>query len=183
MERQEKTQDWKDSERPGQFGKSRNQKIFDYNMKYAPGNWKLAWKWQNDFIEHDLVLQIYEDAYYLDSFNREERWFQLINNACNVYDNVLEDVESGLSYEMQKYSSTHLQDIAIRRVLFRRGLEFKGQELIQIKGKNKDWKDFSPGFVKFHLPEFIEQPPITSWWMKDSIEDFYQSNKHLMIRK
>jgi len=113
---------------------------------------------------------------------------KFINEAKNVYDIEEKDIESGFDYSKQQGNATHLQDIAIRRVVMRRGWKFKGKKLIQIRlgkeVKNKDWaNELDPGRLQFHLPELIKKPNLKGWWDKDSVEDFYQSNKILQIKK
>jgi len=79
--------------------------------------------------------------------------------------------------------ATHLQDIAIRRVVERRDWKFHGSELVQIRGDTTLWGSrLDPGKVPFHRPELIVSPPLVSWWNKNSIEDFYQSNKFLQVK-
>ena len=173
---------WVAIERPGYSGNRRDERIRTYNDRYGIGNWRLVWQWGSDRIDQPLTCQLYEDAYYADSFNREGLWRELQRTAREVYDHTEADIASGLDYRIQTGSATHLQDIAIRRVFFRRGWPFQGTELVQIRSKAGWGKHLSPGKVSFHLPEMIAQPPISGWWDAASIEDFYQSNKLLETR-
>lgn len=175
---------WKTAERPGYFGKKRDKIYKSYNKKYGEGNWKIAWKWHDQIIDYLTACQIYEDGYYADSFKREGLWKELTSAAKNVYDYEEQDVESGLDYLIQKANATHLQDIAIRRVVLRRGWEFKGDKLIQIRSHSVYWgENLSPGRVPFQLPELIVTPHLNGWWDNSSIEDFWQSNKTLQIKE
>jgi hypothetical protein len=174
---------WQTIERPGYFGKERDEKIRAYDDRFGKGNWKIAWEWNGEAVGFDIACQIYEDGYYADSFQREKLWRELIEKARDVYDIEEQDVKSGLDYRIQKGRATHLQDIAIRRVVLRRGWRFEGDELIQIRSHSTYWGDkLSPGRVRFHLPERIVVPHLEAWWDYDSVEDFYQSNKVIQAR-
>lgn len=175
---------WKTIERPGYLGKNRDATFEKYDREYGQENWRIAWKWGKSVIDYGIACQIYEDGYYTDSFRREDLWLELISEAKNVYDYSKEDTKSGLDYIVQEGPATHIQDIAIRRVVLKRGWEFKGKKLIQIRSQSKYWGEkLSPGKVLFHLPELIVVPHLEGWWDFNSIEDFYQSNKILQTKK
>lgn len=174
---------WETLNRPGFSGRKRDQKIAQWNESYGNGNWKLAWFWGDNVIGPSMTYQLYEDAYYHDSQNREELWKKLISVAKDVYDHTLSNIESKLDYFHQEGKATHLQDIAIRRVVLRRGWGFQGNEYVQIRSQSSYWgEQLSPGKVSFHLPEMIVDPRIKWWWDHNSIEDFYQSNKVLQVK-
>jgi len=173
---------WKTVERPGYFGERKHELLKSYDEKYGRGKWRIAWKWKDEFIDFEKACLLYEEAYFADSFKRESLWQELISKASDVYDNDISNVHSRFDYTKQETTATHIQDIAIRRVVKRRGWDFRGEELIQIRSDNKYWGDkLNPSGVGFHLPDLIEEPHIEGWWKKDSVEDFYQSNKVLQI--
>jgi len=173
---------WKTIERPGHFGKNRDEVFNQYNEKYGKDNWRLIWSWNGEFIDYITACKIYEDSYYNDSFKREGLWKELTSVAKEVYDHEESNVESGLDYLVQNGNATHLQDIAIRSVILRRGWKFEGDKLTQIRSHKTYWgNNLSPGKVSFHLPELIISPHLESWWDYNSVEDFYQSNKFLQI--
>jgi len=175
--------EWTDLRRPGFLGKDRDKILAELNTQYGKDYWRFAWKFNQERLSFLLACQIYEDAYFMDSINREDLWTKLRREAKNVYDHQESNILSGFDYTIQEGKASHLQDIAIRRIFLRRGWEFEGNELIQIRSHNGFWgKELSPGKVVFHLPELIESPPLKGWWNKNSIEDFYQSNKYLQIR-
>ena len=174
-----------DVERPGYFGKERSRTFASYDQEYGRGNWRLTWKWGNlelDFMDACLV---YEDGYYHDSFKREDVWRRLQRAAKDVYDIEERDIHSKCNYRIQQGRAVHIQDIAIRRVFRRRGWEFEGDDLIQIRHeKSCLGNELSPGAVPFHEPEMIKEPHIVLYWCKDNtVEVFYQSNKTLQVRK
>jgi hypothetical protein len=108
----------------------------------------------------------------------------LTDIAKDVWDSSESDIESGLDYTIQKGKATHIQDIAIRNVASIRGFEFKGNDLIQIRSHKTYWgEQFSPGKIRLHLPSLIISPREAGWWDINSVEDFYQSNKVLQIKK
>ena len=176
---------WKITERPGQSGINKDKLEEEWNFKYGVNNWKKAWQFNEEIIDQILAFQLCEDAYYADSFQRENIWKKLISEVKEVYDMLPEEVESGFDYSKQ-HKFTRFHDICIRRVIFRRGWKFQGEKIIQIRfnKENNDWysENFDPGKVKFHLPELIINPNLKGWWNKDSVEDFYQSNKVLLTK-
>ena len=176
--------DWVTISRSGYFGDKRDELIKKYNDKYREGDWRIAWLWNEKALTKEQAYLIYEDAYYADSFRREDLWMKLASIAKDVYDIEERDIESGLDYLIQKGPATHLQDISIRRVVLRRGWEFEGDKLVKIRNHKFYWgEQLSPGRVPFHLPEKIVEPHIEGWWDSNSIEDFYQSNKVLQIKE
>jgi len=176
--------EWENLERPGFFGNKRDEIYRKYNEKYGLNNWRIMWQWGTLIVPNTFAYSIYEDAYYWDSHKREKLWKELISVAKDVYDNNISNINSSLDYLVQECESTHLQDIAIRRVVGRKGWKFKGNELVQIRSHSAYFGEkLSPGKVPFHLPKLIVNPRLESWWDKDSIEDFYQSNKILQIKK
>lgn len=176
---------WKIIEQqPGQAGKERDRLCETYDNTYGAGNWRIAWQWGADVVEKEVAYQIYEDGYYHDSFTRAELWGELTAAASEVFDIDVSDIDSGLDYLVQNESATHLQDIAIRRVVLRRGWQFEGDGLVQIRGRKGYFgKLLSPGKVPFHRPELIVVPHLKGWWDENSVEDWYQSNKVLQIRE
>jgi hypothetical protein len=174
--------EWKVVDQPGFFGNKRFEKIARYNIDYGEDNWKIAWKWNDRWLENSDAHTIYTQAYFYDSISRESLWKKLLKRASDVYDNSESNVDSGTDFAMQENQSVHLQDIAIRKVLEMRDWEFQGGELVQIRN-HKQWggRNFSPGKVAFHMPDYIAERRVIGWWDKDSIEDFYQSNKFLLV--
>lgn len=177
--------EWKTVKRPGPIGERKDELFREWDLLYGRGNWRLGWIWGRKVIGKKEAYQIYEDGYYHDSIRRRDLWKGLRAEAKDVYDIEERDVESGLDYSVQNGPAVHLQDIAIRRVLLRRGWEFEGKKLIQIRSKRGYYGDLlSPGAVQFHLPEMITEPPFEkSWWEWNSVEDFYQRQKVLQVRK
>lgn len=177
-------EEWTTLGTPGYFGKKRDRKYAEYDTQYGKGNWRIMWDWNGEAIPYTFECQLYEDAYYNDSFERELEWVGLIKVANEVYDIEPLDIESGLDYLVQKGPATHIQDIAVRRVVKRRGWKFEGSEPVQVRsGKGGIGEMFSPGVVKFHMPELIVNPQLKGWWGKDTVEAQYQSNKILQKRK
>jgi len=172
--------EWEIVERPGFFGKKRDEIFRQYDEKFGKDNWRIAWQWNREIIPFIAACRVYEEGYYFDSFKRENLWIELAAAARDVYDHQESDVESGLDYLVQKGIATHLQDIAIRNVMSRREFKFKGDRLIQIRSHSEYWgQNLSPGKVPCHMSELIVVPHLKGWWDNNSVEDFYQSNKVL----
>jgi hypothetical protein len=170
-------------ERPGYIGRKKEEKHAQWNKKYGEGNWKFIWRWGEILIGFEQACRIYEDAYYHDSFKREPLWKDLFSKAKDFFDNAESNVNSGLDYKIQEAYSTHIQDIAIRNVAWRRGWKMKGNRLIKVRGPESKGHELMPGKVRFHLPELIERPNLLpSWAEPNSTEAFYQNNRWLVIK-
>jgi hypothetical protein len=176
---------WRTVERPGYFGKKRDEVYKQFDEKFGKENSRIMWQWNGNTIPFIVACQIYEDGYYADSFRREKVWKELASIAKDVYDHQESDVKSGLDYLVQNGNAMHLQDIAVRRVMLRRGYKFEGYILVQIRDHKEYWgQTLSPGKIPFHLPELIVVPHLgLKWWDYNSIEDFWQSNKILQIKE
>jgi len=178
------TNEWKIISYPGYSGKAKGSQDKNRDKLYGSGNWKSAFAWGNSIIDRKFALQLYEDAYYNFFRNNLEQLDWLCENACDVYDNALSNVDSGFDYSIQETNSTHLQDIAVRNVLLRLGRTFNGNRLIEIRGKDSEGYRFNPGRVPFHMPDMIKHRENNPEWIDPgSIEDFWQSNKVLVVQK
>lgn len=177
---------WETVERPGQFGRRRDQRRAEYDVRYGQGGWRIVWRIGRRLGSFAEAAMVYEDAYYQFLRDNPAVLAELANGASEVYDNDLSNIGSGLDYLRQESNLDHLQDIAIRRVLVRLGEEFRGREPLQIRhsvGRHPLSMVLSPGHVPFHRPEWIIQPELVLWWAEPgSVESFYQSNKLLQRR-
>lgn len=182
---------WKAVERPGYFGRRRDEKIAAFDAKFGKGNWKLVWLWGDldayqyfEFFE--ACRSFYEESYLKYLKDRPDD----INFICTFgqcYDNAVSNTQSGLDYMVQEAYSTHIQDIAIRNVLRRLGRWFEGptDKLLQIRSKDSEGFRFGPGNVPFYAPSKIgngQGSLCPTWANEGSVEDFWQSNKWLMAR-
>lgn len=179
-------QEWQTIGRPGYLGKHRDEMFIGWTNQYGEGNWRLEWKVGKLFVGFLGVCALYEDAYFKFLGENPEVLEQLIVEASDVYDDESTNVRSVFDYMCQETGRTHIQDIAIRRVVLRMGLWFEGSELIRIrqgKGLHPLSITLSPGIVPFHRPDMIKQPELEGgWWRPGSVESFYQSNRFLQIK-
>lgn len=154
-------------------------KVTDFVVS-QPGMFKARLYGQR-VISTEESLQLYEDSYY--GFLRDSPdvldW--LVKTASDVYDNSPTNVHSGLDYSVQEAPSRHLQDIAVRRSLDRLGKSFKGDHLVEIRGKDSEGYVLNPGRVPFVDPDRILSPRREGWWKPGSVEDFWQSCKMLYL--
>ncbi len=172
---------WKPILRPGSFADKRDEIFKRYDATYGADNWGIGWIWNGEIIPYDKVCKLYEDAYLADSFKRKEIWEELRSIAYDVYDDNESNVASGRDYTIQETDSTHIQDIAVRNVFFRRGWDFEGDKLVQIRSSSSDvGRHLSPGKVPFHKPEYLVGY-IDGWWDKGSVEAMYQVHKVLVV--
>jgi len=177
-------EDWILDERPGYLGKYRNEFYARWNNLYGRDNWRLVWKFGEGLVDFIGACAIYEDAYFEFLKQNPKVLKQLVDEAADVFDDAPSNTNSYLDYNLQETERTHIQDIAIRRCVVRRGLRFKGHELIQIRDKEGNHPlsmILSPGRVPFHKPALIETPELEGWWQPGSVEAFYQSNKYLQV--
>ena len=178
-----RVEEWELCDRPGYFGSRRDEIERGYDEKYGPGCWRLAWQvGVGVFFTREQMTMLYEDAYYTFLHDNVDVLEMLLSEAADVYDDAPSNVESGFDYTCQETGRTHVQDIAIRRVVTRLGERFHGSRLIQIRddlGDHPLSMTLSPGQVPFHFPELIRRPETTGWWQSGSVESFYQSNKVL----
>ena len=179
---------WVTVERPGYFGRRRDEKIAGYDAKYGKGNWRLAWKAPPrveglEFV--DACIHFYEESY-LRYLERQPDDINFICSFGECIDNALSNIKSGTYYGKQESYSTHIQDIAIRNVLARLGRKFEGPptQILIIRSPDTNGFRFGPGNIPFFTPQWIEQPSLCpSWARPGSVEDFWQSNKFLEKRE
>jgi hypothetical protein len=177
--------DWLTITRPGYFGSRRNQILKKFDSEYGKGNYRIRWRVLDKTVPLEVAIAFYEDAYYELLRNETDLLLKLVATASNIYDNHKSNLSSGFDYARQENHSNHYQDIAVRKAVLRLGREFGGRKLIQIRhsSPSKIGRDLSPGRVPFHLPNLIIKPRMKGWWQKDSVEDFWQSNKVLQVRR
>ena len=146
-------------------------------------DWRKAHRYGKVSISREEALEHYEEAYY--QYLKADRnilvW--LTETASDVYDNSQSNVLANKDYSLQETKATHLQDIAIRNAVSRLGASFKGKRPMKVRGKDSPGYRLNPGNVPFHLTDMILKPARKGWWKPGSIEDFWQSNKVLEVKK
>lgn len=179
---------WTTAGRPGHLGSRRAEVVRRWDRRYGPDGWRLRWRVGDVLHPQEAALSLYEDAYYhLLAADGAVLARRVARTARDVYDHAEDDVVSGLDYAVQRAVSAHLQDIAVRRVLVRLGLWFRGERLLRLR--KADGADDSlgalldSGRVPFHRPDLVARPLLQGWWNPLSVECFYQSNKVLQHRK
>ncbi len=178
------TTEWKVMGSPGYSGKTKGSRDAQRDKLYGNGNWKSVFYMGGTLIEREFALQIYEDAYWTFFRDNPEELDWICRTASDVYDNAKSNTKSGLDYNIQEAESTHLQDIAIRRSIIRLGRQFKGKHLVEIRGKDSEGYKLNPGRVPFHITDLIRPREGNPGWIEaGSIEDFWQSNKALVVRR
>jgi len=170
------------------FGRHRDEIYREWDKEYGKDNWELMWQWNDELLNFDEAIQKYEDAY-VEYFKRNPdklKW--LVQTATNVYDDYITNMRSGRDYHKQERRANHFQDIAIRRAVARLDEVFQGSRLIQVRtGVGAEGEFLSPGEVSFHEKDKIATTcdPWASerWWKPGSIEDFWQRNKRLVVKR
>lgn len=180
---------WRTIERPGYFGKKRDELHTSWDKQFGNENWRIAYQWGGIVVPRRMGIQIYEDGYYEFLKNNPNTLEWLISTASDVYDTAPTNVQAGLDYENQETPNNHIHDVSIRRAVLRLGEEFRGDHLMHVRWKKSEGYRVNPGVVHFHLPEMIVPGEINdyggkgTWWFENTIEDFYQKNKVLQVRE
>lgn len=182
---------WVPAGRPGYFGRMKHERISSYNDLYGTLGWRLRWRVQNDLgipVSHsfeEACVRFYEESYYRWLVDRPKE-VDFICTFAECIDNAASNVKSGLDYNKQESYSTHIQDIAVRRVLRRLNRQFEGTNntILTIRSRSSNGHKFGPGNIPFFEPSLIYQPSLVPNWAKRfSVEDFWQSNKFLEVWK
>lgn len=175
---------WYDMGRPGYLGRKRDLAREGWNEQYGRDRWRLVWRAPVDEHEFEIACKIfYEESYFLYLSERPK----LVDQICTfgeVYDNSPTNVQSGLDYKIQEAYSTHIQDIAVRNVLWRMNRKFEGppEKMMQIRSQDTNGYFLSPGVIPFVRPDWIHTPSkCPKWATIGSVEDFWQSNKYLQV--
>lgn len=177
---------WETVGRPGYLGSRRDTVHAEWDARFGGGNWRLAWDVAGHPFTRVQMTMLYEDAYLAHLAAHPALLDRLCAEARDVFDDAPSNVASGFDYSRQETAQTHVQDIAIRRVVSRLGRVFTGPDLIQIRDADGDHPlsvALSPGRVPFHRPDLLLRPELTGWWSPGSVESFYQSNKLLQVRR
>lgn len=176
---------WETIGRPGFFGRRRDALIRGFNESYGAGNWRLVWTdGQRELEFLDACREFYEEAYFRHLSQRPDD-VDFICSFGECIDNAPTNVSCGCDYSIQEAFSTHIQDIAVRNVLRRLGRSFSGpaDSILVIRTPKDNGHKFGPGLIPYHEPKAIIQPSLAPWWAgKNSVEDFWQSNKVLQVR-
>ena len=171
--------------RPGLLCQEKEKRIAEYNSFYGEGNWNMGWKFDSRILTLESALRLYERSYEIHFLGNRVIWNDLLRSASEVWVEETADIESGVDYAIQKAKAAHYEDIAIRRVLRDWGKSFTGKESIRVRGDSQHLcgKLLSSQYVSFVAPAFIEEPRLEGWWKRNSVEDFWQSNKIILVKK
>lgn len=149
----------------------------EFDARFGAGGWRTGYTWGPWMLDVRSGIQIYEDAYYQALVHTPEL-LQWLLQYQEVYDTSPSNIQSHCDYGIQEVEGAgqHWQDIAVRRVLRRRGLWFHGEKLLEIRGHTSEGYALNPGQLPFHRLDLFVQPRQYGWWRPDSIEDFSISN-------
>jgi hypothetical protein len=179
--------------RPGFLGKQRLEFTERMNELFGAGKWSMQHVIKGRLFEPEVAWKHYEDAYVHFFKHNPDKLKWLTENYSDVIDNAPSNVDSGSDYHIQEVPERghHIHDIAIRRAVARCEATFKGEKPLIVRGKYVDKKlaegyFLSPGEVPFHRPELIPQHPFVGrkpWWQPNSIEEFYQQTRRLVVNE
>jgi len=194
------SENWENVRRPGYFGRSRDQKFAALDAEFGQGNWRVRWCISLP-APHRIARLGFDFEYACKNFYEMSYLAYLIFNSAEldyicsfeeVIDNGISNITSGFDYNKQESNATHIQDIAIRKVLKRLGLHFRPSKsamidphkVLVVRGPDTSGGHLNPGQVPFIWPHLIEMPSMRPDWAKPwSVEDFWQSNKYIQVRR
>ena len=173
----------------GYLGSHRNEVIKRYDESFGKENWRVVWfdKEKKKILDFQRMCTYYERSYHMYLEKNPEPIEFLQSRASNVCAEDASDLESDCNYLIQNGKRTQLLAIAIRNVMSLMKKEFCGQELIYLRGPKMVYRiceQLDPKVVPFCNPEKIFDP----WYGESerilfSVEDFYQNNRFLQIRR
>lgn len=169
------------------LGAKRSKIIEKLNLEKGENTWRFAWDLgSGEFGDFEKAISLYEDSYFKhleeakcpkDTSKRKIDY--LSEQASNVFDTTIKNAESGYNYYRQDTPAAHFQDIAIRRVMAKMGIQFKGNKPIKVRSRyNTDLVgiSLSPKKVPFINPQIVKMPSDKANEIP-SIEDFWQYNR------
>ena len=187
---------WVTVERPGYFGKRKEELEAKWNNEYGEGNWRLVWETpQGQILTFDEVFTMYI-AGYTEYFRlHPDEALYLTDNYSYAYDKdpITEEEAFDPRALFEKLGRPNqFHHVALNTALKELGLTFKGKEPIQVRagklGTDSDnwpagWQ-WQPGLIPAINPEMIRDDVVfeARWWNDGSIEDLYQSCKALQVK-
>ncbi len=190
--------DWVTVERPGYFGKRKEELFMRWNKEYGEGNWRIVHQTKDgEIMEYENVFwKVYVSGYVRHFLLNPDQAEFLVNKHSYTYDKYLitrrEAFDPYAFYNKpgipNQFHHTSL-NIALEWFL---GMKFKGSKPIQVRqgkpGTDKQnwpagWR-WSPGYIRCTRPDQIPIHQKSGWWEdEDSIEAFYQYTKVVQARK
>lgn len=186
---------WTTVERPGYFGKSREEQEKEWNQKYGKSGWRIAWETpEGEILTFDDIILEYILGYVEYFRQHPDEATYLTGNFSFGYDKELITREQAfdpyaLYQKPGKANQFHhvAMNIALENILH---LPFQGKEPIKIRAGKPGtpvetwpagWR-WQPGLIPCVHPELIAEVDFPNrWWEKGSIEDLYQSDKVLRV--
>ncbi len=178
-------------------GKKKDREEVAWDQKYGHDNWRIAWDLPNG--ERWDYLDVFENEYVA---GYEKYFFLHPDEAVYLTENFAYAYDKGIVDSCRAYDPVSLYNRpghpnqfhhAALNLALRRLRPFKGTEPIQVREGRpgtpretwpKGWR-WSPGRIPSANPALITPPREIPdrWWRKGTIEDFYQSNKVLVVRR
>jgi hypothetical protein len=138
---------------------------------------------ENDFLQ---ACKKYYEASYIEWFKKRPEELDFVCSFGECIDNDYTNISSGTDYNRQESWATHIQDIAVRNALIHFGRKFEGDRdsVLIIRSKDSAGYKYGPGNIPLFRPELIMQPTMCPRWASaGSVEDFWQSNKWVMVKR
>ena len=172
-------------ELPGFLGARKAERFARWDDWWGRGRWTLAHLYRDRFCVGETAFALYEQSYRVHFERHPEVLEALVANASEVYDTSPSNIASGFDWSAQDDGPTHLQDIAVRRAVRALGRSFRGSRPLEIRGRDSEGYHLNPGQIPFFDPDAILRPATcrADWIRPDSLEDFWQQNKVLLVER
>jgi hypothetical protein len=195
MERLIQITEWKTEGHPGYLGKKKDEMYVKWNEKYGEGNWRLTNEAANGeiFSYEDIIWKIYVPGYVNHFLRKPADAVHITDNFSYAYDKDLCSREEAFDiyalYNKEGHAN-QFHHVALNIALeYYLDFPFKGDRPLQVREGKPGTPDseqpegfcWSPGRILCVKYDLIPVSP-QGWWMKGSIEDFYQSSKVLQAR-
>ena len=168
--------------RPAFCGRGTGRRQRDCDARYGAGNWRLRHRVAGESLELASAATHIERSYRAYFQRQPEVLDWLCAAAHDVIQFATSNVRSVATTTCRSESSRISTTSPCGAVLAELGRELRGEKLVQMGGRGRTAQLLSPGHILFHKPELIAQPALRGWWLADSIECFWQSNRVLEVR-
>lgn len=173
---------------PGFLGSRRPQVEAKLNGLFGVGRWETQHVVAGRLAPEAAALRLYQEAYAVHFRENPAKLEWLCRNFSDVYDTDPSNVQSKFDYNHQEmpHKGRHLHDIAIRRAVHALGRTFEGAELLQVRGPKSEGFCLSPGEVPFPFDGQIPKTSVPNqkpWWKPNTIEDFYQRSRRIVVKE
>lgn len=175
----------------GSSGAVRDEKIREFDTAYGKDGWTLAWKGVNPangfvtYLEFEDACKVFYEAAYVQLLSKWRTGLDFVCSYGGVHRQRPDQHQLGARLqEAGGGGHPHPGHRGAERAgPARDEVRGAGGRVLVIHGVGSSGAFLSPGLVPFGHPETIVQPSLCpKWALPGSVEDFWQSNKVLMVK-